>query len=232
MSLSAALATEQNASYRDICWPLPSQRVHDANRRFGSGTTSVRASPVCMLRHAPAPSVFVCHKSREGWETWTHWVEPCHVSLASGAATSVNSVAPTVSTGKHSTESATISATDAWIDSALVEVLEAGIGEIEARYSLRDAPTVRQYLRDYPEVIEVLIEARPHLEEHFGTEVRVSLEVINDPEAAEIKELFAYIATDLSADEAVMRLDAFDEGWFLHYVDRVAGRLNFNLEFT
>jgi hypothetical protein len=91
---------------------------------------------------------------------------------------------------------------------------------------------VRHFVRCHPEVIETLIEARPRLEEHFGPQVKVSLELVSDPEADATEQLFAYIVTSLPVDEGINRLDAFDEDWFLHQIDRVAGRLNFNLEFV
>ncbi len=129
-------------------------------------------------------------------------------------------------------ESPTTSASIACTDFALAQAREAAIQGIEALYSLRNASVVRHFLRDHPEVIESLIEARPYLEEHFGPDTRAWLEVVGDPEAADERQLFAYIASGLPVDEAVKRLDAFDEGWFLDHVDRVAGRLNFNLEFA
>jgi len=46
------------------------------------------------------------------------------------------------------------------------------------------------------------------------------------------KELFAYIRTSLPVDEALSRLDKFDEEWFLDQLDRAGGRFNFNLEFA
>jgi hypothetical protein len=128
--------------------------------------------------------------------------------------------------------SATVSAVDDWDRATLAGLLEAGIGEIETIYEMRDVPSVRQYLRNHPELIQVLLEAHPYLKEIFGTQVRVFLEIVTDPEAAREQELFAYIVTTLSADEAVRRLDDFDDGWFLQHVERVAGRLNFNLEFV
>ena len=184
MYLDAAIPAEQNASYRDICWPLTSSRVRDAGRAVGTGTIRDDGSPRC------GPSASVPSKS------------------------------------------ATISALDTRVDSVLAGLLEAGIGEIEAIYAMRDAPRVRQYLRDHPEVIQVLLEARLCLEKHIGTDVRVFLEIVRDPEADRDQELFAYIVTTLSADEALRRLDAFDDGWFLKHIGNVAGRLNFNLEFV
>ncbi len=84
----------------------------------------------------------------------------------------------------------------------------------------------------YPQLVEVLLEAHVYLQKYFGPDPRVTLEVVSDPEVEGMDELFAYIVTTLSVDEALARLDRLDEEWFLDQIDRVDGRFNFNLEFV
>jgi len=103
---------------------------------------------------------------------------------------------------------------------------------LEEIYSLRDAATVRRFLHACPQLVEVLLEARIHLQKFFGPDPQVTLEVISDPEAESIDELFAYILTSLPVDEALARLDRLDEEWFLDQLDRIDGQFNFNLEFA
>ena len=59
----------------------------------------------------------------------------------------------------------------------------------------------------------------------------MALEVIRDPEIGKDGELFAYILTPLSVQEAQARLDDLDDEWFLDQLDRIGDLLNFNLEF-
>jgi hypothetical protein len=103
--------------------------------------------------------------------------------------------------------------------------------QLEEIYSLRDAATVRRFLHTCPQLVEVLLEAHGYLQEYFGPDPQVVLEVVSDPEAESVDELFAYILTSLPADEALARLDRLDEEWFLDQLDRVDGLFNFNLEF-
>ncbi len=99
-------------------------------------------------------------------------------------------------------------------------------------YSFRDALAVRRFLRAHPQLTEVLLEAHAYLEKHFGPDPQVALGVVSDPEAVGWDQLFAYILTPLSVDEAQARLDRLDEEWFLDQLDQVGDLFNFNLEFV
>lgn len=103
---------------------------------------------------------------------------------------------------------------------------------LERIYSLRSAAAVRRFLHSYPELLEVLLEAHIHLRRCFGSDLRVTLEVVSDPEVEGLEELFAYIHTRLPVAEALARLDRLDDEWFLDQLDRVGGRFNFNLDFA
>ena len=115
---------------------------------------------------------------------------------------------------------------------AAVAVNQNMILALERIYSLRNAAAVRRFLRAHPQLLEVLLEAYIHLQRYFGSKPQVTLEVVSDPEVEGLEELFAYILTDLPVDEAMARLDKLDQEWFLDQLDRVDGRLNFNLEFA
>lgn len=104
--------------------------------------------------------------------------------------------------------------------------------QLEEMYSLRNAPTVRRFLRAYPQLVDVLLGAHVYLQKYFGPDPQVTLKVVSDPEVEGMEELFAYILTSLPVDEALARLDRLDEEWFLDQLDRVGGRFNFNLEFV
>jgi len=99
-------------------------------------------------------------------------------------------------------------------------------------YSFHDAVTVQRFLQANPHLIEAILEAYPYLVKCFGPDPQVMLEVVRDPEAEGVEELFAYILTPLPVDEALARLDKLDQEWFLDQLDRVGGRFNFNLEFA
>jgi hypothetical protein len=114
----------------------------------------------------------------------------------------------------------------------LVDIPNQRLRRLEEIYSLRDAAAVKRFLHARPQLVEVLLEARVHLQRYFGPDPQVALEVVSDPETEDLKELFAYIHTSLPVDEALARLDKLDEDWFLAQLDRVDGQFNFNLEFA
>jgi hypothetical protein len=53
-----------------------------------------------------------------------------------------------------------------------------------------------------------------------------------DPEVEGLDVLFGYISTDLPVEEALERLERFDEMWFLDAMPDIPARLNFNLRFV
>jgi hypothetical protein len=105
--------------------------------------------------------------------------------------------------------------------------------QLEEVYALRDAAAVRHFLRlrsgqvlhACPQLVEVLVEARVYLQRCFGPDPQVALEVVSDPEAESVDELFAYIVTSLPVDEALARLDRLDEDWFLDQLDSWPDRI-------
>jgi hypothetical protein len=104
------------------------------------------------------------------------------------------------------------------------------IVKLDRIYSFRMPDEIKSFLLVHPTIISVLDEARSVLEKFFGESVRVSLEIISDPEASDHRQLFGYINAELSPEDALSRLDAFDNAWFLKQLNLVGGLFNFNLE--
>jgi hypothetical protein len=106
-----------------------------------------------------------------------------------------------------------------------------GLQKLDTMYRSRDALAVRRFLRNHPHLIDVILEAYPHLMKHFGPATQFDLEIVSDPEAEGWdQQLFAYIITPLPVDKALARLEKLDEEWFLSQLDRVGGLFNFDLE--
>lgn len=57
------------------------------------------------------------------------------------------------------------------------------------------------------------------------------LEVFTDSEAVNESQLVIFIATNLTPDKAVERLDQLDEDWWLDALEQSQGKLCINLEF-
>lgn len=101
---------------------------------------------------------------------------------------------------------------------------------LERMYLFREPAKVTEFLESYPFLISLLLEAYDTIRNYFP-DAQVFLEVIADQEAVNYKELVIFIATDLKPDEALDRLDQFDENWWLDASDRARGKLSIHVEF-
>jgi hypothetical protein len=116
------------------------------------------------------------------------------------------------------------------IDFAKV-LAEIHMAQLESLYDFRNPTEIKGFLVHHRPLIPVLKEAYSVVEEFFGNGVSVALEVVKDPETANMEQLFGYIKVDpFSPEEALGRLGAFDDAWFIKQVDVIGGYLNFNLE--
>ncbi len=104
--------------------------------------------------------------------------------------------------------------------------------DIEQFYVLRRPAEIQNFLITAPYLIDILKTACMPLQNHFGSEIKTALAVVNDPEVEDWRTLFVYILTSLPVDEALTRLERFDEVWLAHQPDHVQDQLSFNLEFV
>lgn len=105
------------------------------------------------------------------------------------------------------------------------------IKRIKRIYNIRHEVETIRFLRKHPALIDLLLEAPAQIERYFGSSSLLTLELATDPEDPDSTELFVNVSVPLPVDDAIVRLDRFDEGWFLEQLERTGGRLNFNLEF-
>lgn len=103
---------------------------------------------------------------------------------------------------------------------------------VERYYQLENPADVRDFLRMNLPLVDVLVEALSPLNNIFGNIQKLLLEVVIDPEAPEYKELVCSVYTTLEPEEALSKLDAFDDSWFLSQIDKTKGALNFRLDFV
>jgi hypothetical protein len=91
---------------------------------------------------------------------------------------------------------------------------------------------VRNRLKSQPELAEFLVAAYVPLIMSFGDIPRLRLSEFSDPESeGSHSTLVVNVQTQLSVDDAMRRLDSFDNSWFLEHMDDVAGRITFVLSF-
>ena len=114
---------------------------------------------------------------------------------------------------------------------SVVRIWDCEVQRLEQLYVFRKRIEVLQFLKMNRFLAPLLLEAYTKIGRHFGQYPRVFLEVIADPEANNNSQLFAFIGTSLSPDEALEMLDRLDEEWWLDTLDEAQGKLCIDLEF-
>ena len=99
-------------------------------------------------------------------------------------------------------------------------------------YDFRRENEVKSFLDNNSYLHSLLVDAHEAIQNHFGLNAHVALEVFHDPEADDESELFVLIQTKLPVDEARRRRAQFDEEWWLGKSSQARCRLNIDLEYA
>ena len=101
---------------------------------------------------------------------------------------------------------------------------------LQEKYVFRNDPReIWSFLKQYPSLAPVLVEAHRNLMKYFPNNPQVFLSIDIDPEDRST-ELIASVASDLDVDESVDTLNAFDRGWWLDRLSQSQGKLCITLE--
>ena len=84
------------------------------------------------------------------------------------------------------------------------------IDELQKLYRMPEGEKIKLYLATHPELVDILLEARSHIELQFGRGAAVELRFPRDYDGDHEGELLAMIQSHLDGDAA---LDAFDRFW-------------------
>ena len=111
-------------------------------------------------------------------------------------------------------------------------VHQAPVPGLENGYELRNFAAVAAYVAEHPQLTGFLLDSYGQLRKYFDATASYALEVVSDPEISPSSDfLFVNIRTSMPVDEAMERLDQFDEAWYLDQVNSFGELVNFNLEF-
>ncbi len=99
-------------------------------------------------------------------------------------------------------------------------------------YDSNNFDTVAAFLEKHPFLILFLKEAYCEIQRVFGSQIKVMLEIVHDPEIPHTSELIGYISSQLAAEDAVDKLVQLDAEWFLDQSHQVRRKFNFNLKFN
>ena len=92
-------------------------------------------------------------------------------------------------------------------------ISESDIESLEKSYIFRDKTEVIEFIKKYPFLLPVVLEAPAQIRPYFP-EQKLLLQVINDPEIPNyIHLLLSIILTDLDPDEAMEREDKLRKNW-------------------
>lgn len=123
--------------------------------------------------------------------------------------------------------------------SSVVLLSEAQLQQIESSYVFRNTIEVRNTLREYPFLSQLLLDTRHRIEAHF-TNSQVFLEVAIDYDALDQysglanndnKELVVSISTSLPPQEALKKLKEFYNSWWSKASKETKGKISVGLEF-
>jgi hypothetical protein len=89
------------------------------------------------------------------------------------------------------------------------------LSALEQSCNFRNRSQVIKFLENDPLLISILQDASEQIKNYFDPSTQIYLEVISDPEIEGHQELALFINTKLSPEEALRRLEQFDEGWWL-----------------
>jgi hypothetical protein len=79
-------------------------------------------------------------------------------------------------------------------------------------------------------LIPLLFEACARIMACFD-DTKMALEVLSDPEAPSDLQLVVYIQTHLPPNDAIAKLDQFDDEWWLEASQRADGKLCIHIEY-
>jgi hypothetical protein len=101
--------------------------------------------------------------------------------------------------------------------------------KLSTLYSISEKIRVFNFLHVSNHLYKPLFEAHSIIEEIFGQRIKIELKIVTDVDVDEHQELFAYIYTDLPPEDALEKLDQFDEEWLLDNIEIFNEKLNFNI---
>ncbi len=105
---------------------------------------------------------------------------------------------------------------------------ESQIAEVRKHYVIANDPHPESFLRSHRALSQLLLEAVPHLRQHFGTSAVFSLRAPIDASGAQA--LYAVVMWPGTANDVRAALANFDNSWWFEMVRQASGNLTFTYE--
>ncbi len=101
---------------------------------------------------------------------------------------------------------------------------------LEQAYVFKDEYTVRAFIEKNPSLISILKEIYANILRYFP-QSQIRLNIFSDPDITGSDELAATVITSMSPEEALEKLNQFDENWWLDAMSSINGKISINVEF-
>jgi hypothetical protein len=123
-------------------------------------------------------------------------------------------------------------ASSIYLDTSVVLASRTDLKLIQDVYALKDRDQVLAFLDTYPFLIQVLVDIYFQAPRYFS-QSQLTMKVVSDPEEEDSQEshMVVRIVTHLPPEEAVSKLRAFQNGWWIGSLDRAQDKLSIGLEF-
>jgi hypothetical protein len=108
------------------------------------------------------------------------------------------------------------------------EGLSAELEQVRKKYVFPANHSVEAFLQDHRSVPQILMDAEPHLQDCFGADSVINLEVLIDESAS--SSLYAVVLWPGAVNGAESALAKFDDTWWLDNSHEASGLLTFTYE--
>jgi hypothetical protein len=99
-------------------------------------------------------------------------------------------------------------------------------------YDIEDSEAVTAFLTQNAFLRDLLVEAHGKIVEFFGEGTNVHLELVDDPDLGEDRQLYAVIFTSLATKDAIPLQESLDNAWWLDNLERASGKFNIIVEYV
>ena len=110
-------------------------------------------------------------------------------------------------------------------------IIDGWVELLSEDYSLENPSEIASYLKSNSFLIVVLFEAPRKIKEHFGADTSLALQILTDAEDDGSDELFVLMLTNLEPEEALRRLAALDDEWWLEAARLTRCQLNIDVHY-
>ena len=113
-----------------------------------------------------------------------------------------------------------------------LRVIDEKIDSLKGKYEISDSDEIKALLSKNRFLISLLEEIPGKIYQYFGSNQKLALQVIHEPDFPEDSELWILVLTELPAKEARPIMNRFDKDWWLKNLHQANCKLNIGIEYV